>query len=134
MMRILVHVEGHTEEEFVNSVLVVAPHLYSKGFASVSARLIGGSRSRKRRGACPWPKNTSRLRLPHRELPENQKKVIALDYGMYSGEAKIVIGLALLYYALKCLGLDTDLAARQTQDQQIVLLSRDEVPGTKGSI
>ena len=56
MMRILVHVEGHTEEEFVNSALVVVPHLYSKGFASVSARLIGRSRSRKRRGACPWPK------------------------------------------------------------------------------
>ena len=53
MTRILVHVEGHTEEEFVNSVL--APHLYDKGFTSVSARLIGRSRSRKKRGgACPW--------------------------------------------------------------------------------
>ena len=53
MTRILVHVEGQTEEEFVNSVL--APHLYEKGFTSVSARLIGRSRVRKKRGGtCPW--------------------------------------------------------------------------------
>lgn len=53
MTRILVHVEGQTEEEFVNSVL--APHLYDKGFTGVSARLIGRSRVRKNRGGtCPW--------------------------------------------------------------------------------
>ena len=53
MTRILVHVEGQTEEEFVNSVM--APHLYSKGFTVVSARLIGRSRVRKKRGGtCPW--------------------------------------------------------------------------------
>jgi hypothetical protein len=51
--RILVHVEGQTEEEFVNSVL--APHLFTKGFTGVSARLVGRSRIRKKRGgACPW--------------------------------------------------------------------------------
>jgi hypothetical protein len=32
---------------------------------------------------------------------------------------------ALLYYALKRLGLDTDPAARRPQDQQIVLLNRE---------
>lgn len=53
MTRILVHVEGQTEEEFVNTVL--APHLYAKGFTVVSARLIGRSRVRKKRGGtCPW--------------------------------------------------------------------------------
>lgn len=53
MTRILVHVEGQTEEEFVNSVL--APHLYTKGFTGVSARLVGRSRIRKKRGgACTW--------------------------------------------------------------------------------
>lgn len=52
-MRILVHVEGQTEEEFVNSVL--APHLYENGFTGVSARLVGRSRLRKKRGGrCPW--------------------------------------------------------------------------------
>ena len=53
MTRILVHVEGQTEEEFVNSVL--APHLYNNGFTVVSARLVGRSRLRKKRGGrCPW--------------------------------------------------------------------------------
>lgn len=53
MTRILIHVEGQTEEEFVNSVL--APHLYTKGYTSISARLVGRSRIRKRRGGtCAW--------------------------------------------------------------------------------
>jgi hypothetical protein len=48
MTRLLVHVEGETEEDFVNNVL--APHLYSRGLSSVSARLIGNARQRNRRG------------------------------------------------------------------------------------
>ena len=48
MSRILVHVEGHTEEAFVNQVL--APHLHRMGYAGVSARLVGNARQRSRRG------------------------------------------------------------------------------------
>ena len=44
----LIHVEGQTEESFVNQVL--APHLYALGYTSVSARLLGNSRQRSRRG------------------------------------------------------------------------------------
>jgi predicted DNA-binding transcriptional regulator YafY len=66
---------------------------------------------------------------PHSELSETQKKVIALDYGMRDGIGKIPVRRALLYYALKRLGLDTDPAARKPQDQQIVLLNRQEVIG-----
>jgi hypothetical protein len=51
--RILIHVEGQTEEEFVNEVL--APHLYTKGYTGISARLVGKSRKRKNRGGtCAW--------------------------------------------------------------------------------
>ena len=51
--RILVHVEGQTEESFVNTVL--APHLFSFGYTSVSARLLGNARQRSRRGGIrPW--------------------------------------------------------------------------------
>ena len=64
---------------------------------------------------------------PHPDLSETQAKVIALDYGMRAGKAKIKVRRALLYYALRRLGLDTDPAARQPQDQQIVLINRDEV-------
>ncbi|MDX1953325.1 MAG: DUF4276 family protein [Verrucomicrobiota bacterium] len=53
MARLLVHVEGQTEETFVNQIL--APHLYSLGFFSVSARLVGNARKRDRRGGIrPW--------------------------------------------------------------------------------
>jgi len=62
---------------------------------------------------------------PHPELSETQKMVIALDYGMHSDKAKIPVRKALLYYALKRLGLDTDPTARHPQDQQIVLLNQE---------
>lgn len=64
---------------------------------------------------------------PHPELSDTQQKVIALDYGMKGGKAKILVRKALLYYALKRLGLDTDPAARRAQDQQIVLLNREVI-------
>lgn len=64
---------------------------------------------------------------PHPQLSDMQQKVIALDYGMSGGKAKISVRKALLYYALKRLGLDTDPAARRPQDQQIVLLNRFEL-------
>lgn len=64
---------------------------------------------------------------PHPELSDTQQKVIALDYGMKGGKAKIPVRKALLYYALKRLGLDTDPAARRARDQQIVLLNAAEL-------
>lgn len=49
MQRLLVHVEGQTEETFVNEVLRL--HLVRGfGYADVSARLLGNSRLRSRRG------------------------------------------------------------------------------------
>lgn len=64
---------------------------------------------------------------PHPELSDTQAKVIALDYGMRGAKAKIKVRRALLYYALRRLGLDTDPSARKPQDQQIVLLNREVV-------
>lgn len=68
---------------------------------------------------------------PHPDLSDAQKYVIGLDYGMEGGVTQIKVRKAMLYYALKRLGLDTDPAARRPQDQQILLLNRDEVLGTK---
>ena len=48
MSRILLHVEGITEVSFVNEIL--APHLYSLGYVSVKARLMGGVRLTRHRG------------------------------------------------------------------------------------
>lgn len=64
---------------------------------------------------------------PHPDLSDTQKYVIGLDYGMEDGMSKITLRRAMLFYALKRLGLDTDPAARRPQDQQIVLLNRDAV-------
>ena len=49
MQRLLVHVEGQTEETFVNDVIRI--HLIRGfGYTDVSARLLGNSRLRSRRG------------------------------------------------------------------------------------
>lgn len=54
MARLLVHVEGQTEEDFVNEVL--RDHLVSQGYESVGARIIGNARLRRKRGGIrPWP-------------------------------------------------------------------------------
>jgi hypothetical protein len=54
MARLLIHVEGQTEEGFVNEVL--RNHLVSSGYYSVEARIVGNARLRRRRGGIrPWP-------------------------------------------------------------------------------
>ena len=54
MARLLIVVEGETEEEFVN--LVLATQLYRHGYTQVGARKMGKSRLRNLRGGVrPWP-------------------------------------------------------------------------------
>lgn len=54
MARLLIHVEGPTEETFVNEVL--RDQLIAAGYQSVAARIVGNARLRRRRGGiCPWP-------------------------------------------------------------------------------
>ena len=66
----------------------------------------------------------------HLNRSETQKKVVELDHGMPGGRANIHLGKALLYYALRSLGLGTHPTARRPQDQQVVLPNRDAaVPG-----
>jgi hypothetical protein len=52
MIRLLVHVEGQTEEAFVNEVL--CEHLISVGYRNVAARIAGNPR-KQRGGVRPWP-------------------------------------------------------------------------------
>jgi predicted DNA-binding transcriptional regulator YafY len=61
---------------------------------------------------------------PHPELSDTQRKAIEMDYGMVDGRAEIAVRQALLFYALKRLGLDTDPKARKPSDQQIVLIRK----------
>jgi len=54
MARLLIHVEGQTEEDFVNGAL--RDHLLAKGYDAVSARIVGNARLRGRRGGIrSWP-------------------------------------------------------------------------------
>ena len=48
MSRLLIHVEGETEENFVNDI--IGPYLYRRGYTKVSARIVGNARLRDRRG------------------------------------------------------------------------------------
>ncbi len=53
MRRLLVHVEGQTEETFVNEVL--KEYLCRRGYSAVSARIVGNARLRHKRGGIrPW--------------------------------------------------------------------------------
>ena len=74
-----------------------------------------------------WQEHVTLEIAPHPELSENQKKVIELDYGMRDGRARIKVRRALLYYALKRLGLDTDPSARNPKNQQIMLFNREAI-------
>lgn len=69
---------------------------------------------------------------PHPALSPAQRRAIEMDYGMENGRAHIPVRKALLFYALKRLGLDTDPEARRPQDQQIVLLNSDEIAQAPG--
>ncbi|HLN01983.1 MAG TPA: DUF4276 family protein [Bryobacteraceae bacterium] len=53
MARLLIHVEGQTEEDFVNEML--RAYLVANGYYSVGARIVGNARLRQRRGGIrPW--------------------------------------------------------------------------------
>ena len=78
-------------------------------------------------GDSEWEEQVELQIAPHPALSAGQRKAIELDYGMERGVTTIPVRRALLYYALKRLGLDTDPAARSPQDQQIVLLNREAI-------
>jgi hypothetical protein len=67
----------------------------------------------------------------HPGLTPAQKRTIALDYGIRGGSASIKVRRALLFYALKRLGLDVAPGARPAQEQHIVLLNRDEIEAVR---
>jgi hypothetical protein len=69
---------------------------------------------------------------PHPELSDNQRRAIEMDYGMEGGRGQIPVRRALLFYALKRLGLDTKPTIRPPNEQQIVLTNAVDVFGAVG--
>ncbi len=78
VLRILILVEGETEETFVNAVL--APHLFTRGFAAVSAKLMGNARLRSRRGGVRgWPEVQAEI-LHHLRTDQQIYVTTMVDY------------------------------------------------------
>lgn len=78
MSRLLIHVEGETEETFVNEVL--APHLYNFGYSKISARLLGNARMRfKRGGIKSWQSVRDEI-LNHLKEDVGSLSTLMVDY------------------------------------------------------
>lgn len=73
-----------------------------------------------------WHRQVRVVLMPNPELPPVHKRVIELDYGMTAGEVVLECRQALLFYALKRLGLLEELNGRP-QSQQIVIRNRDDI-------
>jgi hypothetical protein len=81
MTRLLIHVEGQTEEDFVNEVL--RNHLIATGYHSVSARIVGNARLRRRRGGIrPWPSVRTDIMNHLREDRDSIATTMVDYYGM----------------------------------------------------
>lgn len=81
MSRLLIHVEGETEETFVNEVL--SPYLYGCGYTKISARLVGNARQRDRRGGIrAWSAVRSDILNHLKEDPECLATTMVDYYGL----------------------------------------------------
>lgn len=101
MARLLVHVEGPTEEDFVNEVL--ADYLRGCGYGSVTARIVGNARERERRasiattmvdfyglpqeGQRAWPGRKEAARMPADERAPIVERALETDVAAAMGRA-----------------------------------------------
>jgi WYL domain len=64
---------------------------------------------------------------PHPRLTSAQARAIAIDYGIRGRSTVLKVRRALLFYALKRLGLDVAPETRPPNEQHIVLVNREEI-------
>lgn len=74
-----------------------------------------------------WQSFVDLVIAPHPKLTPAQSRAIASDYGIQDGSTTIEVRRALLFYALKRLGLDVSPDVRPPSEQHIILVNRDEV-------
>jgi hypothetical protein len=83
MPRLLIHVEGQTEEAFVNEIL--QNHLVAAGHDSIAARIVGNARLRRRRGGIrAWPPVRKDIVRHLSEDPGCIATTMVDDYGLPS--------------------------------------------------
>ena len=109
MQRILVHVEGYTEKDFVNTVL--APHLCHVGYTTVSARLLGNARQKNRRGGIKSWDSVRRSILNHLREDEDALATTMVDY----------YGLPHTWPGREAAGRQTTLTERAATVEQAIL-------------
>lgn len=72
-----------------------------------------------------WQTVLTLVLAPRPDLPLAKKRVVELDYGMHDGQVELPCRQAFLFYTLRRLGLQTDVA--NPIEQQIILKNRTEV-------
>jgi hypothetical protein len=93
MPRLLIHVEGQTEEGFVNEVL--RDHLVAKGYHAVEARIVGNARLRERRGGIrAWPSVKMDIARHLKQDPGCVASTLVDYYGLPQGEGRAWPGRA----------------------------------------
>jgi hypothetical protein len=95
-------------------------------------RLAGEAGSRPRQDVA-WHALVTLEIAPHPALTPAQSRAIALDYGIRGGSARLAVRRALLFYALRRLGLDVPPDTRPAHEQHIVLLNRAEVEAARAA-
>ncbi|MCA3799987.1 MAG: transcriptional regulator [Burkholderia sp.] len=74
-----------------------------------------------------WNETAMVVITPHPKLSAEQRKVVALDFGMEGDSISIPVRLALLYYFIKRLNLDDRAEQRAPREQHVVVANRAEV-------
>lgn len=64
---------------------------------------------------------------PNPKLADDQKALVAMDYGMTNNRLSIRCKIALLWYLLKKLGLDAKGEQRTGEEQHIVAINQEEI-------
>ncbi len=90
----------------------------------ISRPRVGDAAQSQPSGDRDWHTFVTLEIAPHPGLTEAQAKAIALDYGITKRTAKIRVRRAMLFYALRRLGLDLKPDARPPQEQHIALMNR----------
>ena len=106
----------HNDETFKDFVFA---RIYEIGESRLHAMDSGADKA--------WFDSVTAIISPHPGLSESQSKAVRLDYDMPEGVRAITVSSAFLYYFLKHMGLDGDPERKRPQDQQIVLVNREEV-------
>jgi predicted DNA-binding transcriptional regulator YafY len=93
----------------------------------ISSPKLGAAAASKPKDDTEWHGFIDIIIAPHPDLTPAQAQAIAIDYGIRGPMTSFPVRRALLFYALRQLGLDVKPGARPVQEQHIVHVNRAEV-------